>query len=73
MRVKLCKWVQDFKVKRMQKVSKGTPLRCILEYKCIAFTGEEEDAFLIAKAHELHFLTKGNNGCFISYHRFRSN
>lgn len=66
---KLCKWVEDFKVKRTQKVSIGTPLRCILEKRCIAFVGdEEEEAFLIAKAHEVHLLTKDNTGkCFISY------
>lgn len=34
---------EDFKVKRMQKVSIGTPLRCILEYSCIAFIGDDDE------------------------------
>lgn len=55
MTVRFCKWVQDFSVKSMEKLSLGTDERCIFEKRYKTLCGEET-LFLIANAHELKFL-----------------
>ena len=71
MTVKFCKWVQDFSVKSMEKLSLGTDERCIFEKRYKTLCGEET-LFLIANAHELKFLMDQETKWFMGLNRLIS-